>query len=155
MSKYSSLLRDPRWQRRRLEVLERDGWACRECQGAQSELQVHHIYYRKGLLPWEYDEASLVTLCSDCHAEVESAKRDFEAAISRWCSTWEACPTRLYGLFTGYLHSDSGQTDEERGMDATNAYRLGVAISRHMLKNKAIAKAHSVAADDYKQGDEQ
>lgn len=30
-------------------------------------LEVHHTYYIKGALPWEYPESSLQTLCSDCH----------------------------------------------------------------------------------------
>ncbi len=30
-------------------------------------LHVHHKYYIKNYLPWEYDNDSLVSLCSDCH----------------------------------------------------------------------------------------
>lgn len=30
-------------------------------------LHVHHTYYINHHLPWEYDDESLITLCSDCH----------------------------------------------------------------------------------------
>lgn len=30
-------------------------------------LHVHHKYYRKGLLAWEYPDEALITLCWDCH----------------------------------------------------------------------------------------
>lgn len=64
---YQRLLRDPRWQRRRLQVLERDGWACREWGDRTSELQVHHEEYLPGKAPWEVPMRCLVTLCVTCH----------------------------------------------------------------------------------------
>lgn len=30
-------------------------------------LHVHHTYYINNHLPWDYDDKSLITLCSDCH----------------------------------------------------------------------------------------
>lgn len=32
-------------------------------------LHVHHKYYIEDRFPWEYDDDSLITLCSDCHSE--------------------------------------------------------------------------------------
>lgn len=68
---YFEKLRDPRWQRRRLEVLERDGFACTECGDDKSELHVHHKYYVRGRSPWEYDDEALATLCEPCHLAVQ------------------------------------------------------------------------------------
>lgn len=31
------------------------------------DLNVHHKYYQKGKLAWDYDNDALVTLCVDCH----------------------------------------------------------------------------------------
>ena len=64
---YQRLLRDPRWQRRRLQVLERDSWTCRECGAEDRELHVHHTVYVAGKAPWEVPPRTLVTLCIDCH----------------------------------------------------------------------------------------
>jgi hypothetical protein len=64
---YLKLLRDPRWQKLRLEVFERDGWACVSCESTDRTLQVHHKRYLSGKKPWEYDSDDLATLCEDCH----------------------------------------------------------------------------------------
>jgi hypothetical protein len=64
---YWELLKDPRWQRKRLEVMERDGFACVYCDSAEKTLNVHHSYYERGNAPWEYPDSSLHTLCEDCH----------------------------------------------------------------------------------------
>ena len=42
---YKKLLKDPRWQKKRLKVLERAGWACEECGDTKTELHVHHTFY--------------------------------------------------------------------------------------------------------------
>jgi hypothetical protein len=63
---YSEKLRDPRWQKKRLEILQRDNFKCRICNDTESELQVHHLSYAND--PWEIDNWYLVTLCKDCHA---------------------------------------------------------------------------------------
>jgi hypothetical protein len=68
---YSSLLRDARWQRKRLEIMERDDFTCKGCGASDKDegttLNVHHAYYVKGKKPWEYDNSSLSTRCCKCH----------------------------------------------------------------------------------------
>lgn len=74
---YYELLKDPRWQKRRLEIMERDGFACWECQAEDVTLNVHHSYYRKDAEgPWDYPGSDLTTLCEKCHAIWETAKQD-------------------------------------------------------------------------------
>ena len=63
---YSQKLRDPRWQKKRLQILERDRWACRSCGSSTKNLQVHHVIYRK-VDPWDYPDQALQTLCDSCH----------------------------------------------------------------------------------------
>ena len=67
MSEYSKLLRDPRWQKKRLEILHRDDFVCQKCHSNNKELHIHHKYYIKNLLPWEYADESLIAYCKDCH----------------------------------------------------------------------------------------
>lgn len=71
MSTYYELLKHPNWQRKRLEILARDGFRCDICETTETTLHVHHGYYEKGAKPWEYPEASLHTLCEKCHKDVE------------------------------------------------------------------------------------
>lgn len=67
MSKYAEMLKDPRWQRMRLMVFERDRWHCRRCSSPFETLHVHHTFYASGRKPWEYHPDSLITLCAECH----------------------------------------------------------------------------------------
>lgn len=66
---YAALRRDPRWQKKRLEVMERDEFKCRHCGSADGTLNVDHAYYVKGRMPWQYPMFSLTTLCEDCHEQ--------------------------------------------------------------------------------------
>lgn len=66
---YSDLLKDPRWQKKRLEILSSDLWRCRECESKDKTLNVHHLYYIKGNAPWDYPNNALITLCENCHQE--------------------------------------------------------------------------------------
>lgn len=64
---YSEKLKDPRWQKKRLEILNRDKWCCRACGDKESTLHVHHKYYITDREPWEYPDICLVSLCENCH----------------------------------------------------------------------------------------
>lgn len=68
---YSVLYKDPRWQKKRLDILQRDKFTCTRCGDTDSTLNVHHDYYEKGRGPWDYPNYSLRTLCECCHKEVE------------------------------------------------------------------------------------
>ncbi len=65
---YSDKLKDPRWQRKRLEILNRDEFKCRSCGDTEKMLHVHHLCYEKNKEPWETKNDDLVTLCADCHS---------------------------------------------------------------------------------------
>jgi len=67
MKTYAQLLRDPRWQKKRLEIMERDDFECRICGRDDLTLNVHHTYYEKGVAPWEYPDGSMYTFCEPCH----------------------------------------------------------------------------------------
>ena len=67
MHDYAEKLKDPRWQKKRLEVFSRDQWTCRLCDAKDKSLNIHHIFYIKGFEPWDYPSGLLITLCCDCH----------------------------------------------------------------------------------------
>lgn len=66
--KYSEKLKDPRWQKIRLKVLERDEWTCQRCGDSENTLNVHHCYYEPEKEPWEYPLEAFTTLCDNCHS---------------------------------------------------------------------------------------
>ena len=71
---YSDKLKDPRWQKKRLEIMQRDEFMCQCCYDTESMLTVHHKYYIHGKDPWDYPDELLITLCNNCHATEESSK---------------------------------------------------------------------------------
>lgn len=66
---YVEKLKLPEWQQKRLEVLKEADWKCQNgrCQGKTPTLHVHHLYYRKGSAPWEYENHEYKVLCEGCH----------------------------------------------------------------------------------------
>lgn len=77
-SEYSQKLKDPRWQKKRLEILERDEWTCQICYDSESTLVVHHRKYLPSTDPWDYPDDLLVTLCEDCHEAERTERPEFE-----------------------------------------------------------------------------
>jgi HNH endonuclease len=82
MPSYSELLKDPRWQRRRLEILNRSNFSCERCDSSVKTLNVHHRIYRKGAKPWEYEDSELVSLCVECHEAEHRCREQINEAIS-------------------------------------------------------------------------
>lgn len=67
---YQEQLKDARWKRKRLKVLQYADHSCQICGAQNVSLQVHHSYYINGAMAWEYPDGSLVALCDDCHGKV-------------------------------------------------------------------------------------
>ncbi len=79
---YAEQLRHPMWQRKRLEVMQRDDFACQSCYGTEATLNVHHKRYVKGRMAWDYPADELVTLCQECHESKHSEKEFFDGFIA-------------------------------------------------------------------------
>jgi hypothetical protein len=78
---YAEKLKDPRWQKKRLEIFERDKWTCQACGDTTQTLNVHHRFYKSGLDPWEYNEVDLVTLCDNCHGIERDQRAEWEQSL--------------------------------------------------------------------------
>ena len=72
---YSDKLKDPRWQKKRLEVLNRDNFTCKLCGDSETELHIHHVEYKGE--PWEQDLDKLDTLCKHCHFCLKKSMFDY------------------------------------------------------------------------------
>ncbi|MEK0423643.1 MAG: hypothetical protein RLZ95_1553 [Bacteroidota bacterium] len=64
---YAEKLKDPRWQKKRLEILSRDNWTCQYCGTTKHTLHIHHFRYHNSGNPWESKNEDLTTFCEDCH----------------------------------------------------------------------------------------
>jgi hypothetical protein len=78
-SAYSQKLLDPRWQKKRLEVMQAHNFSCEICGDKESTLHIHHKQYLKGYEPWDYHEQQLSCLCESCHEENHS---DFDLLLA-------------------------------------------------------------------------
>lgn len=103
---YWEKLKDPRWQRMRLAVMERDGFACQMCLDDKSTLNVHHRIYRKGADPWGYQPHELVTLCEACHDEQHQADDSIKEAMCL-ASVQQIPAGRIAALIYGFVYRDA------------------------------------------------
>jgi len=80
---YYEKLKDPRWQEKRLRIMDRDGFCCTVCRSRDKTLTVHHGYYERGIRnPWDYGDLSLWTLCEDCHTAAQEAMANAHQLLS-------------------------------------------------------------------------
>lgn len=80
--RYQDLLKDPRWQRRRLERMQQADFKCECCGKGHETLNVHHLRYVAGRMPWEYEDADLSVLCESCH-ELQHLPKPSAADLER------------------------------------------------------------------------
>jgi len=64
---YADKLKHPLWQKKRLEILQRDNWICQSCMDTSTTLNVHHKIYLPDKDIWDYPDYLLITLCDECH----------------------------------------------------------------------------------------
>lgn len=117
---YAEKLRDPRWQKKRLEILNRDEFTCLACYSTTNELHVHHKTYRYGYEPWEYPNSVLQTLCKTCHYEEEQKKKKFFEMVERLLVTFDLNYYSLVSLFEKnypFLNSNSNAEPNVEGLD--------------------------------------
>lgn len=76
---YQKKLLDPRWQKKRLKIFERDGWKCTimGCTHTNLPLHVHHIKYMPGD-PWDIPDKYLKTMCEFHHTKAH------EKSVNKW-----------------------------------------------------------------------
>lgn len=143
---YYAKLRDPRWQKMRLKIMERDEFTCQMCFDSESTLNVHHCYYKNGAEPWDYEECSLITLCEDCHAnETQCAYAEKKALIdaiaSKGLMSWgfaELAAAVRKGPGTFYTHPPNIQALAEMLEDEKLTDKIiEISYARHRVARSA------------------
>lgn len=126
---YREQLLHPNWQRKRLEILQRDRYECTNCGDAEKTLHVHHRLYIKGRMVWEYENDELTTLCADCH-KTEHALREI---LNRITAHPELSIDGIVGLLAGYLDGICGiDQDMLDGVEHMDWYRYDQGILASM-----------------------
>ena len=81
MATLAEKLKDPRWQTRRLKILQRDEWACQLCSDMSAILVVHHRYCIEAGDPWDAPDEAFVTLCQRCNEREQTDREHAEQAL--------------------------------------------------------------------------
>jgi hypothetical protein len=87
---YAQKLKDPRWQKRRLEILAAQNFTCQWCGDTKSTLHVHHFVYTGD--PWDAEDGDLATICESCHwLEHKRKKLSIieNALIDKFLDSWK------------------------------------------------------------------
>lgn len=103
---YEKKLRDPRWQKKRLEVFEAADWKCADCGDTKEELHAHHTGY-DGREPWDYPLVNLLCLCDTCHTIRHLKPEKVKAHAERLCVNYKT----IY-LFSTKIRMISKDNDE-------------------------------------------
>ncbi len=83
---YLENYKHPKWQKKRLEILERDEFTYQSCHETEKTLNVHHcVPYKKGVMPWEYENDELITFCQDCHKTISEIIDECVSVIMGRC----------------------------------------------------------------------
>lgn len=104
---YSEQLKHPKWQRKRLEIFERDNYTCLLCKSNENQLSVHHGFYMNTFKLWDYPNESLFTLCIECHNHVTQQSNVIKRELG-------FLPTELFLEFSEILKLLSSKKDKKR-----------------------------------------
>lgn len=107
---YSEQLKDPRWQKKRLEIMSRDNFRCFLCEDSSSTLHVHHKKYIKGKQPWDYVDDNYITLCEKCHELghiMDVAEFESKLEMEREIRYWDDYETNKQAIFDDLFENDT------------------------------------------------
>lgn len=105
---YYEQLRDPRWQKRRLEIMQRDDFTCQICYDTKSTLNVHHKHYHKGRAPWDYRDEELATLCETCHENIDETEAARKEILAKLRMDGPYSVPEALALLAGWAHNYCG-----------------------------------------------
>lgn len=113
--------KDPRWQKKRLEILDLARFKCETCGATDKQLHVHHLVYFPGRKPWDYDKSLLRCLCHSCHKD----ENDEENASHSIAAHVEGIAQFTTDRIDGVLTSRFDLAFEMVFLAAEKALRLG------------------------------
>ena len=144
-AKYSDKLKDPRWQKLRLKVFERDDWACQICFDKESQLKVHHKYYLQGKEPWDYPLEVFITLCEKCHTEEYENRPEAEHVLLRVLKEKGFFAADVQGLAEGVSRMELLHSHDV--VASAYAWALGTPEIQRRLLDRYLASTNQKARE--------
>ena len=145
---YWEKLKDPRWQKLRLEVMQKNDFQCQICFDKESTLNVHHKEYFKGHEPWDYDSNQLIVMCENCHKYHHDNPDVFKKVSSYLDYDGPKGKDAIAFIISGYCGFDYKETinnsDYEDCAWSMAFYDLGIKLSKIDLDLKKYIKMYEV-----------
>jgi hypothetical protein len=138
---YYEKLKDPRWQKLRLEVFERNKWTCFDCGAKDRQLHAHHAYYEKGLEPWDYDANMIMCLCDKCHTRRHSA-------IEIITSYSGLMPIGMLENVAKVVRLTRVMYNSNNAHIANKALRIAITTFKNKLKSKSMVEKHGDISEE-------
>ena len=139
---YSEKLKDPRWQRLRLEIMQRDEFTCQECGSGTKTLTVHHRHYVYGCDPWDYEDDCLVTLCEGCHATTQEKLKDLRRLLG-WLNLVDLAgvESAINRILNPPAGDTRGMTNQEiiKRLDGERDHGIAIALLQPLLAAGRLA----------------
>lgn len=137
-NQFSEQIKSPLWQKRRLEILNKDLFTCQICGDKDSQLHVHHLCYDPKRKYWEYEDWELITLCDKCHSgEHNNVKREISKQINEIRSMGFTNTEILRSLYKVKWALEYGQFFTELDFIQDQDVKLSSLTQRH-INNKEI-----------------
>jgi hypothetical protein len=104
---YAQQIKHPNWQKKRLEVLEFNDFQCENCGESGQELHVHHPFYKRGAMIWQYDLEELMCLCHKCHKDAHAKDEEIKYLLA----DRNICKSEVIGVLKAMNDSPYTQLD--------------------------------------------
>lgn len=96
---------DPCWEAKRLEIMERDHFRCRQCGVMNITIDVRSGHFQRLDTTMEFPDSQLITLCSDCYSRERRYADEYEKLL-RSAPYGDYAPALLYVALAAYSLQD-------------------------------------------------
>lgn len=109
-TEYATKLRDPRWQKRRLEIFNAHQFTCQDCGAKERELHAHHCWYNMiDAEPWDYPDECFRCLCDECHSDRHVIERSVVFQFRKLMARHDQDHLHhMHGVFYTALENNAG-----------------------------------------------
>lgn len=154
---YAELLLRPEWKERRLQILKRDNYTCQRCGVRGKKMNVHHLRYDKSVMPWEYDDKDLITLCEECHEIVHNIKPVYKDTKPFWMfynGNFDKYmkiigePFRIFMYMVLNMQMNYGRIENKKGLNKEIMDFLGISKSGVYKGMRLLEKENFIKKSD-------
>lgn len=81
--KFEEQYKHPKWQEVRARIFKRDKFKCRLCEIDGRQLHLHHRYYKRATMVWDYPDECFITVCQQCHNYLHDVQDILNVQLSK------------------------------------------------------------------------